>query len=295
MALTKLGRFAYQNFIRSRDIRPALVQSDLPTPTYATTPLPRNYRAGLRTSIGTDTDHDIDIAVGQARSTGDTSNILVTSVITKQIDATWAAGTAAGGMNDAEVVGNDTWYHLYLLGKTSNDAFDAGFDTSTSAANLLADAAVVSAGFTTYRRITSVLTGATANILAYVQRGNHFNWTLPVQLTLGNGIGAAHTSVATNVPLGFSVEGHYNVWLEDGSGASLLYLRSPDASDQIPSVSASPGLTMRATTAGESTAVFVRTDTSSQIRYYIVPTGASQINAFNINTLGWIDDLGDYD
>ena len=47
---TKLGRLALKNWVRYKDIKPTPTQSDLPTPTFATVPLPRNYRAGLVTS-----------------------------------------------------------------------------------------------------------------------------------------------------------------------------------------------------------------------------------------------------
>ena len=138
--------------------------------------LPRSYLAGLGMSNDTDSDHDIAIAVGECRNTGDDCNLVLSSVLTKQIDATWAAGDDAGGMNDGDSVGNNEWFHVFLIGAPGG-AVDAGFDTNTDASLLLADAAVAAAGFTKYRRIGSVRTDGSANIVAFVQYGDEFVWS----------------------------------------------------------------------------------------------------------------------
>jgi len=59
--------------------------------------LPPGYIYGLETSADTDSDHDVTIATGKCRSYSDLYNLKLSSAITKQIDATWAAGDAAGG------------------------------------------------------------------------------------------------------------------------------------------------------------------------------------------------------
>ena len=58
-------------------------------------------------------------------------------------------------------------FHVYLLGNAAGTSADIGFDTSLTATNLLADAAVIAAGLTTYRRVGSVLTDGSANIIAF--------------------------------------------------------------------------------------------------------------------------------
>ncbi|MFQ5915801.1 MAG: hypothetical protein ACE5JS_21720, partial [Nitrospinota bacterium] len=59
--------------------------------------LPRSFLAGLGlANNAVDADHDIDIAVGEARGSGDDADLNLTSAITKQIDAAWAVGTNAG-------------------------------------------------------------------------------------------------------------------------------------------------------------------------------------------------------
>lgn len=117
-------------------------------------------------SNGTDTDHDIDFTAGNFMFS-DGSGQAVASALTKQIDATWAAGDAAGGLADALTVAIDTTYHCFALSNASGSSVDFGFDTSLTATNLLADVAVSAAGLTKYSRQFSIITNASANILGF--------------------------------------------------------------------------------------------------------------------------------
>jgi len=294
-----LGKLAYRHFIRYEDIRPAPTAAELPTLSYTQLPLPRGYLAGCTTSNnGVDADHDIDISAGQARNTGDSANILITSSITKRIDATWASGTGNGGLNDTDQpVGNNTWYHIHALGKSTNDAYDVGFDTSASAANLLADTAVVAAGFTTYRRIGSVLTDGTANILAFVQTGNHFEWPDP--------IGDAFTTVTQNSelthtlsgsPLGVSVIADIQFHITDTDAITAGYIYSTNVTGETPNVTNTAPYSMLrngGTPSHDTRRFLMRVDTSAQINAYFACS--STINNVNYAVFGWFDDLGRHD
>ena len=75
------------------------------------------YFYGLSTSLGTDAEHDIVIAVGGCRSYGDTANIDPSSSLTVEVDAEF--GTGDGGMYVGGTVAADTTYHLFCLLYTS--------------------------------------------------------------------------------------------------------------------------------------------------------------------------------
>ena len=111
---------------------------------------------GLVPSNDTDTEHDIAISVGQIFDSTRTTNLILPAIMTKQIDATWAAGDDAGGLFSGSVAA-DTWYAMFLIEKDSDSSIDIGFDTSIIAAN-------IPAGYTKYRRIGWVLTDGSANI-----------------------------------------------------------------------------------------------------------------------------------
>lgn len=84
---------------------------------------------GLKMSNGTDATNDIDIAVGIAVSddSAHTSRVAMalTSAYTKQLDAAWAVGSAAGGL-DIGTIANGT-YHMWLIMRSDTGVVDALF------------------------------------------------------------------------------------------------------------------------------------------------------------------------
>ena len=132
----------------------------------------RSYIAGLTLSNDADADHDILIAVGIAIDNTNGAVLELTTAITKRIDAGWAAGDDGGGLFSGSAA-NDTWYHIHLIKKDSDNSIDAGFDTSVTAAN-------IPAGYTAFRRLGSVLTNGSANIIGFSQNGDEFLWDVPV-------------------------------------------------------------------------------------------------------------------
>lgn len=113
-------------------------------------------------SLGADTDHDISIASGYAASSSADVIMHNASALVKQIDANWAAGTNQGGFPSGLTLTANTWYYIYLIGKTDGTV-DAGYDTSATAANLLTDASA----YTYYRAIGAVYTDSGPNIAGF--------------------------------------------------------------------------------------------------------------------------------
>lgn len=248
----------------------------------ATGSLPFGYIAGLTTSVGTDTDHDIDIAVGSARSTGDTADLKLTSGLTKQIDASWAAGTNQGGMFTGSVASLTT-YHLFLIRKDSDGSIDAGFDTSASAAN-------IPSGYTAYRRIASVLTNGSANIRGYTQQDDSFYIDSVRQDYSTSNPGTSATLRAVTVPTGIKVIALHVFALQDGDPASNTeaLVTGPDQTDDTPS-SSKHTVRLLSGTAQPTESVFIQllTDTSGQIRTRLSNSDAGV--AIRGYSYGWID------
>lgn len=122
-------------------------------------------------SLGTDTDHDIDITAGAIPDSTGKYMLNLSSTVTKKVDATWAEGDDLGGRASGFSLPSvaRTTVHVFLIGKIDGTV-DAGFDSSLTATNLLADAT----GYTLYRRIGSLLLDASDNWLAFTQFGNRF-------------------------------------------------------------------------------------------------------------------------
>ena len=119
--------------------------------------LPLGYFNGLELSNGTDTQHDIDVTAGECRGADDDEDITL-SAITKQADATWVAGTNQGGLSSSLTLSADTLYYVHAI-KVAGAA-DVGFDTSATAANLVADHSA-----TAYREIGRFKTDSSSNII----------------------------------------------------------------------------------------------------------------------------------
>jgi len=138
-----------------------------------------NFLTGLEMSNNAgDALKDLDIAIGQANSIDNTTLGDLTAPLGKQIDATWAdggiPGTTVGGRAAGVSLSASTSYHVILLIKPSGIC-NAGFDTSVTGANLLADAAVIAAGYTKARRIGSVWVDAGTDIFPFKQTGDRID------------------------------------------------------------------------------------------------------------------------
>lgn len=249
--------------------------------------IPRSYLAGLGLSNDTDADHDIAVAVGKCKDSGDTTAIFFSAILTKQIDATWAAGDDAGGMNDSSGVTISTWYHVHALAAATSGVTDVGFDTSVTATNLLADTAVIAAGITKYRRIGSVLTDGSSNIIAFYQTGDTFLWKAPPLDIDTASPGTNANTAAISVPLGIEIKAFIHI--SNDGGANQIYVSSPNVTDQAPSLTASP-LSSHAGIDGGGDDVgsaIVMTNTSSQIRYR-----CSADVSMGIATVSYVDRRG---
>lgn len=85
--------------------------------------IPRSYLAGYTLVNNTgDATNDIDINPGVCRDTADTVAITLASALTKQLDAAWAVGSAAG-MRDTGAIANGTW-HIHAIRRPDTGVVD---------------------------------------------------------------------------------------------------------------------------------------------------------------------------
>ena len=254
---------------------------------------PRGHLSGLTLSNGTDADHDIDIAVGEAKDSGNTTDLSLSAIMTKQIDATWALGTNAGGMASGVTLSADTWYHVYLV-ELDAGGTDAGFDTSTTAANLVATSGIASA----YRRIGSVLTDGSSDIISFIQFGDEFIWSTQINNVNGSGLGTSRVLQTVTSPLGVQCRAILGlVGVVAGSNSQVVItLTNPDVDDATPANSNANNAGENSSDANGTWAAgthIVLTNTSSQVafrQHYNTAAGGS-ITTY-INTNGYYDSRG---
>lgn len=235
-----------------------------------------------------DANSDIDIAAGAAVDSAG-AYLMQGAAMTKQLDATWAAGSNAGGNFTGSSKGNNTTYYRFAIRKDSDGSIDYGFDTSKTAANK-------PVGYSNYRRLPGIVrTDGSGNIRGFLQRGFHFFWKAPIQdLATTAATEDAWTSLTLSVPLVEGVMAFGTAQLGNGSGGkcpTFFQLRSPDASDATPAEE--DGSTLGGYVTGSSdkwkgTWGPIAVNTSGQIQYYGQSTG-SDFAAY-IRTRGYVDD-----
>jgi len=249
--------------------------------------LPQGYKQNngliLSNSSG-DLAHDIEISVGAARNSTNNTDIKLLVTLTKRIDATFAEGNNAGGFPTAISLLANTWYHFFAIVK-ADGTVDAGFDTSLTAANLLADAT----DFTGFRRIGSVLTDGASNILPFLQNADTFTWHTPIVDQSGSLFTTVATSYAVSTPTGLVSE-FYGAFNFDptGGAAHYLYIYSPD----LPDVTVGRDLSIIGQNSGgfdgkDKFNFRVFTDATTDIRSQ--STNAASFGLDSITGLGWRD------
>jgi len=263
---------------------------------YANTPLALvtlfqpGFINGLQLSNGTDATNDIDIAVGACLDSTDATNIELSSIIVKQIDANWAVGSAAGGFPSGLTLTNDTWYHVFLIRRSDTGVVDAGFDTSLTATNLLTDAT----NYDSYRRIGSIYYG-TATIRQFTQNGDRFDWNAGIINDLAGSGSTAGASLTITTPPDIVTIAHLSMVLDlTLNGVTRFGVLTPlYANNTAPSI-AFCTVAERTSSSGDvwgsdTNDVDIVTDTSSAVRQRVSSnTGA----AWYIGTRGWTDMRG---
>ena len=239
--------------------------------------LPRSYLAGLGISNNSiDPNKDIDIAVGECRSSDNTEDLTLASVLVKQLDAAWAVGTNAGGLDTGAVAAN-TWYYVFVIKRTDTDVVDVLFSTNSSSPTMPPN-------YTKFRRIGAFLTSAGSNIVAFEQIGDKFSFDTPI-LDFSSAGSATATTVSLTVPA-LVVEASFNY----NSATPYTYFSPLTAVDLAPSETAVPLATHNLPTdpgPGGHGPINIMTNTSGQIRM----RNASTVTVY-IATLGWVDRRG---
>lgn len=242
---------------------------------------PRGYIDGFIISNAADADHDISIVPGLCKDANNSCRIALDSPLVKRIDANWAEGINQGGFPSGLGLAVDTWYHFYIIMK-ADGTVDAGFDTSLTATNLLADAT----NYIYYRRVGSVLTDGASNIIQFFQYADgNFLWKDPPLDYNAAAPGLNLVTVTLSVPIGVRVLAKANFSL---TGPGRHYFKTTDVDDEVTSATLGPLATAGWTAAGqEYFYVEIITNLASQINFRL----SSDRQTYGV-TIGWQDFRG---
>jgi hypothetical protein len=241
----------------------------------------RGAISGLVQSNAADADHDITLSAGGALDDTHSAWMKLSSTLTKQIDAAWAEGDAAGGL-DSGSVANSTWYYIWLIKNPSSGTVDALFSTSSSSPTM-------PSGYSLKRLVGAVLTDGSANIVAFKAYelsggGVHVRWKSPqLDVNLANTLGTTARLDTISVPSGFPVIADISTFAHDATTVFDGYVSSPDSTD-IAADANTGAVTFRphSTSAGGAEHHSVPTSTG-QVR----SRAAGTVDTYRIQTYGW--------
>ena len=170
------------------------------------------------------TTQAITVSKGTARASGNpvVLNSSLTCLLLTSVNSVWTAGTNQHKL-DTGLRAANTWYHVFVIRATVNGSAEVVMSVSPTAP-------AVPLGYELVRRIGSVKTDASNNLIQFEQFKHMFFWKTPIQdVLLSNVTGAASANYTISVPPGAPVIAHVAAFYYGNNG--FIYLRNPGFSD----------------------------------------------------------------
>ncbi|MCQ8781737.1 hypothetical protein [Mangrovibrevibacter kandeliae] len=239
-----------------------------------TTELPPGslYGMTLATSGG-----DVTVTTGRCRSFDITSDIVLSSNMTKSFGP-WSAGSGAGGLDAGSAA--DGTYHVFAIMRTDNGAVDVLLSTSATSPTM-------PGSYNRRRRIGSVVRSGGA-VLLFVQDGDRFWYTNnPMPSVSNTNVPSANgLLLSLPVPTGIGVDVVYTYWWADTNSNNIVWMSSPLVPDLGVSATAGRADKYGTGSGGQKT---LRTNTSGQIR---ARGSGGSTGQLYIMVDGWVDARG---
>ena len=228
-----------------------------------------------------DATNDLDIAAGGAMdATG--AYFMVGSALTKQSDAVWAVGSAAGGL-DTGAVGNSDYY-IWLIARSDTGVVDVLFSLSSTAPTMPTNY--------DFKRLIGWFKRVGGTIVAFKTYeteggGLEMKWDVPtLDINLAATLTTARRTDAVKVPLNFSVIAWLRVVVTEAATEALVVICCPDEADAAPSITVAPlanvSRNVGATTG--SADLLVRTSAAGLIA---ARSNLSTVDVYAVVTLGF--------
>lgn len=245
----------------------------------------KGYLFGGEMSNAADTVNDITVAAVEVTDESGEVVMVLGASITKQLDAAWAVGNNAGGINTGAKAAN-TWYEVLVIMRQDTGVVDVMFSTTANRDTLPAN-------YTHKRRIGWIRTDGVPGIRNFKQNGDYITLNTPI-----NDVAVTKTTTATAVTLTAppnsiarfraSVDG--NTTVNANSAVVFKEISEDTTAPALATGVASLGYFDLATCAAAGH-FELRVDGSSQIEH---DSEVAQGN-LDISTYGWIDSRRRYD
>jgi hypothetical protein len=239
----------------------------------------RGHLSGLQLSNdGVAPNTKIDVTAGDCMD--DTNAAMLHFASSGSIDCTTTGANAL----DTGSLANSTWYHAFAIAK-------AGGVSPALLASTSVSSPTFPSGYTLKRRLGSFKTdGSAAHIIAFVQDGDLFEWVTSVLDVNATNPGNSAVTQALSVPTGVNVTAFGQVAVTDTAAGLAVLLSDLSQTDETPDLSAKNSVLNQVADVQNSAPFSVRTNTSGQIRYHCIGSGAA--SGLEVRTRGWIDTRG---
>jgi hypothetical protein len=239
----------------------------------------RGYISGLNLTWTSATAFTIGAGVA---CSADATTMMSLAAPLPKTTAAWSLGSSGGGL-DTGTIAASTWYHVHLIKRMDTGVVDALISLSPTTPTLPAN-------YTKARRIGSIRTNASSQLINFLQDGDNFYWMVPVADT-GSVITTPTLRLLT-VPSGVNVVAiiSVNATFAGGGGFQTNHW-DPALGATLPSPGSGPlYMTMGlASTSTVSASLRVRTNQASQIYNNC---GGTVLSGYSLYTEGWIDTRG---
>lgn len=227
----------------------------------------------------TDANNDIDFSDGFCYDLTTNVKIINTALI-KRLDATFIAGTNQGGL-DTGSKAISTWYHCYAISKADGTA-DFLFSTS-------ATAPIMPATYVNKRRIGSIKTDSSGNIIGFIQRSNIFYYKSPISDIAISNLSTIPVSYLLSIPPISNITAIFTYNIIKTTTSIQTYLYSPLQIAQTADITAGRCYTTNYASSSSSSSGLTQILTDNG-NIYAVSNAASTTLA--ISTIGYIDKRG---
>ena len=241
----------------------------------------RGYIYGLTMSNAADAANDITVAAGETTDESFTDIMVLAAPITKQLDAAWAVGTNAGGINTGAEA-NSTWYEVHLIKRVDTGVVDVMFTTTANRATLPAN-------YTLQRRIGWIRNDSGGSILAFTQVGDHITLTTQVNDASVTATASAAQITMTVPPNAIGRFRTTTIGNTNVNGGMLVVFSEIVEGNVTPADTTGIGTIAYIDLVSSQAGHFdLRVNSSSQIEHDSANSTGSP--TFDISTYGWIDD-----
>jgi len=224
----------------------------------------------------------INFSSGYCYNSTDTTLMVNTNTVVKNLDSTWVQGSNNGGL-DTGMFSNSTSYSCFIISNATGTLTDFLFSLSATSPNMTLP---ISAGFTLFRRIGSIMTDSGATIKQFIQDGDLFEYKTPVMYDVATDtLGTTAVNYTVPTPVGLTSKAIINVKCS-GTLATSLYISNINTDDSV--ATSHPTLITHSTDSSAQGNLCIQTNNLAQIRF----RASNSNTVVRASVLGYIDTRG---